>query len=138
SLFGTEAVKQRRLRQRQQRRSQQREQQGKKAAHGRDADKPGRTIQEHRFRSRRPNTAFARHCACLWQHARMTSARPSGSRPTTPLRWLLALSVVVGVLIAASSLLALTDSALSVWQCLDAMPGWLRALYLGLLGILGL
>lgn len=46
--------------------------------------------------------------------------------------------MVVGVLIAASSLLALTDSALSVWQRLDAMPGWLRALYLGLLGVLGL
>lgn len=68
----------------------------------------------------------------------MTSARPTGSRPTTPLRWLLALAVVVGVLLAASSLLALTDSALSVWQRLEAMPAWLRALYLGLLGILTL
>jgi len=67
----------------------------------------------------------------------MPGANLKHSRPSTPLRWLLALAVVVGVLLAASSLLALTDSALSVWQRLEAMPGWLRGLYLGLLGVLG-
>lgn len=68
----------------------------------------------------------------------MPEPHATGPRPSAPLRWLLAGAVIVGLLVAAASLLALADSALSVWQRLQDLPAWLRGLYLGLLALLTL
>ncbi len=58
-------------------------------------------------------------------------------RPSQPLRLLLALALLVGVATLLLSLLAAADSALSVWQRLQDLPGWMRGGYLALLAVLG-
>lgn len=60
------------------------------------------------------------------------------SRPSQPLRLLLALAILVGVGMLLMTLLQATDAALAIWQRLDAMPAWLRIGFLALLAALGL
>lgn len=59
------------------------------------------------------------------------------NRPSQPLRLLLALALLVALATLMLSLLAAADSALSVWQRLQDLPGWMRGAYLALLAALG-
>ena len=58
-------------------------------------------------------------------------------RPSQPARLVLAAAVVLLVAALAFTLLSAADSALSVWQRLEAMPAWMRYAYLVALGALG-
>lgn len=60
------------------------------------------------------------------------------SRPSQPLRLLLALALVVGVAMLLLTLLQATDAALALWQRLDAMPAWMRYGVVALLAALGI
>jgi len=58
------------------------------------------------------------------------------SRPSTPIRLLLALLVVGGVLWATSGLLSLADSTLTLWQRLEQLPSLLRWGFIALIASL--
>jgi GTPase SAR1 family protein len=60
------------------------------------------------------------------------------SRPSQPLRILLALALLVAVASLMLTLLSGADAALSIWQKLERLPAWVRAAYLALLAVLGL
>ena len=60
------------------------------------------------------------------------------SRPSQPLRFLLAIALVLAVATLMLTLLSAADSALSVWQRLQDMPRWMKWSYVALLGALGL
>ena len=51
------------------------------------------------------------------------------ARPSPPARLVLAAAVLLLVASVAFTLLSAADSALSVWQRLETMPGWMRAAY---------
>lgn len=59
------------------------------------------------------------------------------SRPSQPLRLLIALALLLGAAMLALTLLQATDSALAIWERLGAMPAWMRWGYVVLLAGLG-
>lgn len=60
----------------------------------------------------------------------------SAPRKSQSARWLIALLVVVAAAALIYMLVGATDSALLVWQRLEAQPQWLRFGFLGLIGLL--
>jgi small GTP-binding protein len=58
-------------------------------------------------------------------------------RPSQPLRVLLAVALVLAVATLMLTLLSAADAALSVWQRLQELPGWMRAGYVLVLALLG-
>lgn len=60
------------------------------------------------------------------------------SRPSQPLRLLLASALVVAACALAWTALSAADSALALWQRLQSMPRWISWAYLAGLGALGL
>lgn len=60
------------------------------------------------------------------------------SRPSQPLRLLLALALVIAACALAWTVLSAADSALALWQRLQELPRWMSWAYLGVLGALGL
>ena len=55
------------------------------------------------------------------------------SRPSQPLRLLIALALLLGAAMLALTLLQATDSALAIWERLGAMPAWMLGGYVVLL-----
>ncbi|HET9047464.1 MAG TPA: GTPase [Chiayiivirga sp.] len=58
------------------------------------------------------------------------------SRPSQPLRILLAIALVLGVAMLLLTLLRATDAALSVWERLQAWPDWVSWAFVIALGVL--
>lgn len=58
--------------------------------------------------------------------------------PSQPLRWLIAALIALAAAALAWLLVGTADQALALWARLEPLPGWVRAAFVALLGVLGL